>query len=1435
MSTATLPDPADLSGELEQTPAKHHPHRWRLNRAGIVNVWHYHDNTFAFSGGRMILRGTNGSGKSRALEMLLPFLLDADRRKMDATLAGKVRFEELMKAGGEGQVNRLGYLWLELERTRTDDEQASNPDAGEFAHLTLGALVRFSTNTSEAKVWYFTTDLRVGHDLILLDADRQPLSRDKIAETIGGDRITDSPEQHRERVRTTVFGLTGNVGKERFTGLIQLLHTLRSPDVGNRINGGGLPQILSDALPPLSETALKDAGDRLDGLSETRAQQRRMEQALKQIQDFLDTYRRYATATLSESAGKASSAASSARRAERDAAAALAEHTSLHEQYAKAVTDEAELEGHVEELTATVKGIKESEEYKGGRDLDDRERRVDGLARAARSDLRAAAGARDTEAAYVDRLDVDAVEVVRVAGEAADQLSATRTLLSTAAVQAGTLLETVAAALTPAPAVLEPVRVALDDDPQSFPRPLPQLISVTPTDLDDAVTTTLSVGEAAEHRSTQARTRLATATKLTKDRAKVTEADAAVENVEYRLNTEQAEAQDAAIHRDSQARALCGAWRIWTADALTQQTLGAVEWARTPVARLLVDTDCLLGTEDTTRAGATPAEAGTQPEDAELAGPAVPDVPDLDDLDAAATDAAQTAYTALTHTEAALDRDEREDTAQRTELNAEQRGLRSARDPEPARAPWVAALSPEQVPLWKALDFAATTTPDERRGLEAALLAAGLLTAVITPGGAAVAHTGQVLLTPDAPEAPQPLTAHVIADPTSGLDAGLITALLARINVGAGHPTWVGTDGAWGHGPLRGRHEVPAARHIGALARAAARATRLAEIDAALAGLDERARDRAHRRTEVIAARKSLAAHVRTAPRTAELRRLRTVAVSATRRAADTAQEAARAREKAEQLRTQWTTNDNQHRSICHSQSLPYSVEDLTVVVRDADLARAATTALVDKLKALVRTQTRHTSQLPGLEQQRTRRAELEADAESSHGVYAREHAEFAALQDSVGKQAAEIQERLRLAEASHAARSTELKGIHRKVSQLGQDAAAAAVTSKNRANEAREQAERMLRSAHAVQRQIALPGVYAAASGFSDTPPPALADGLTKPATVEAFVKAVTDTLNSTGRPVDASALMRATTSLSQELNATFDVIPGIEDDVCLIELVGEGGRQPVAVTAAALAQKVASDAAALTAREHDVFTRFVLGGVGEELGRRLDQARQLIAAMNTSLNSIRTSHGIGVKLRWELNEAPGSPVARIRHLVVTNTAVRRAEENEELITLLRQRVDEQVRLDETAGYATHLSNALDYRLWHTVEVLILGPNPGQERRISSRAKLSQGETRFVSYVTLFAAADAYLSGLQDTDRALRLVLLDDAFAKVDDRTIGELMGLLVKLDIDFAMTGHALWGTYPQVPAIDVYEVRRAEGTSAVTTHVHWDGHSRHLRAAR
>ena len=45
-------------------------------RCGIINLWDYRDEEFVFADGRLVLRGPNGSGKTKALEVLFPFVLD---------------------------------------------------------------------------------------------------------------------------------------------------------------------------------------------------------------------------------------------------------------------------------------------------------------------------------------------------------------------------------------------------------------------------------------------------------------------------------------------------------------------------------------------------------------------------------------------------------------------------------------------------------------------------------------------------------------------------------------------------------------------------------------------------------------------------------------------------------------------------------------------------------------------------------------------------------------------------------------------------------------------------------------------------------------------------------------------------------------------------------------------------------------------------------------------------------------------------------------------------------------------------------------------------------------------------------------------------------------------------------------------------------------
>jgi len=1407
-AVTTTPIPADPEGAADVAPegaadaspegdVTHRPHRWRLHRAGIVNVWHYWAETFQFSGGRMVLRGTNGSGKSRALEMLLPFVLDADRRRMDSTGSGKVRLDELMKVGAEGQGNRLGYLWVELAR---------DGEAG-CEHLTLGALVRWSASSGEARVWYFTTPLRVGDDLELLDAARQPMPRERLAELIGAERLTENPETHRERVRSTVFGMTGPGARERYDGLLQLIRTLRSPDVGNRIEEGNLPRILSDALPPLSEEALNDAGGRLDDLSESRESQRRLAAAHEHISTFLGTYGRYAATELRTTADQAARTADAARAAAEKAGSAAVARDQLAARTVEARTAVERLETRDGELVATAEGLKASEAYRAGQDLAQRDRHVRTLAQRAQDRLDVADGARRAEREAVAGVDALAAEVVEAAREAAGVLDEARAGLRGAHLATTALPGTLEARLETVAGTPEPVRTLLEGDPQAQERPAAQHLLITPNDLEDAAARAREVASAAQARAGEAGNRLQGAVELARARTDADHADQAAGEADVRRAADETAADERSQDRDDLARGLAGAWREWVGQDTTAGLLGEVDWPTTAVGPLLLDADLLTGD----------VRAGHAGDDSVLR---------LDELDRVATEAAEPARDRLARTGAELDATEQTDAARRRELADEQRALQAAKDPEPPAAPWVRALPEGAAPLWRAVDFADGLNDSKRAGLEAALLSAGLLGAGLTADGALVAEDGQILLTAAAPPAQHPLRAALLPDPAAGVPAATVSALLARIGLGRdSHTTWVDVDGSWGNGPLRGRHTAGSARHIGAAARAAARAARLAQIDDELAALDRREAERVAARERLAAARAALTEHVRTAPTSAALADARTLAVAAARQAARSRTEAARLTERATELRAAWRAQETTHRQLCDRHGLPHDADGLRGVRDTARAAHDACRAGAAALTALAHLRDRHAEQAARLAGDRERRAEAELRAEEAWDEWHREAAEVDALTESLGQEAGEVHRRLAATEDEQRRVARELRDARTAAQKLGEQEAVARRDAETAADAAAT-AERQLSGAlERLRRRVALPGVVAAAGGGDlDLP----ADGSVTPDLVRAAADAVRSAVAGTAT-ADLNALLRARQKLEADLQGGFDVVPTVAEDVHLVELVDTTGRRPVAEAAADLRARVERAREALTSREHEVFTNFVIGGVGEELRRRLAQSEQLVDAMNESLRSISTSHGIGVRLAWVLDAPDGSRVHRIKELVRTAAAVRPGERTEELIGLLREQVDEQFALDETAGYAQHLKSALDYRDWHHMRVTILGPGPNDRRELRGRAKLSQGETRFVSYVTLFAAADAYLSGLGDT--ALRLVLLDDAFAKVDDPTIGELMGLLVRLDLDFCMTAHNLWVTYPQVPCADEYEILRAEGTPAVAVHTHWDGRTRHL----
>ena len=223
--------------------------RFRPTRAGIVNLWDYRDEEFVFAGGRLVLRGPNGSGKTKALEVLFPFVLDGriEPRRLnpfaseDRTMRSNLLYR--------GQSAGYGYVWMEFG---TENGEA----------VTVGIGLQASRHTDKVKRWYFVVDGRVGVNFSLLTPDDRPLTRKQLIAEVGADAVRDNPAEHRAAVDARLFGL----GRERFDQLLTLVLTLRRPQLAKNLDPGKLSDTLSDGLRPLDDHLLVEAARSFDDM-----------------------------------------------------------------------------------------------------------------------------------------------------------------------------------------------------------------------------------------------------------------------------------------------------------------------------------------------------------------------------------------------------------------------------------------------------------------------------------------------------------------------------------------------------------------------------------------------------------------------------------------------------------------------------------------------------------------------------------------------------------------------------------------------------------------------------------------------------------------------------------------------------------------------------------------------------------------------------------------------------------------------------------------------------------------------------------------------------------------------------------------------------------------------------------------------------------------
>jgi uncharacterized protein (TIGR02680 family) len=257
--------------------------RWQPLRLGVVDLFHYDGEEFWFRDGHLLLRGNNGTGKSKVLSLALPFLFDAQikpsRVEPDGDPTKRMSWNLLL---GRHE-RRMGYVWIEFGRLGEN---------GEPQYLTLGSGLLAVATRPQVDSWFFILESRrVGCDLWLTSHQRVVLTKERLREALGDHgQVFETAVAYRRAVDERLFQL----GTARYSALMDTLIQLRHPQLSKKPDEASLSNALTEALPPLSTELLGDVAEALNQLEEDRRQVQEYEALLRAVSTFNDRYRHYA-------------------------------------------------------------------------------------------------------------------------------------------------------------------------------------------------------------------------------------------------------------------------------------------------------------------------------------------------------------------------------------------------------------------------------------------------------------------------------------------------------------------------------------------------------------------------------------------------------------------------------------------------------------------------------------------------------------------------------------------------------------------------------------------------------------------------------------------------------------------------------------------------------------------------------------------------------------------------------------------------------------------------------------------------------------------------------------------------------------------------------------------------------------------------------------
>lgn len=1353
--------------------------RWQPLRLGLVELFHYDSEEFWFRDGHLLLRGNNGTGKSKVLSLTLPFLFDAQlkssRIEPDGDSSKKMAWNLLLNSYDR----RNGYAWIEFGRIAED---------GKPHYLSLGAGLSAAAGRPQVESWFFVLEdadgaPRINQDLWLTSEQRVVLTKERLRDALEGrGHVFETATSYRRAVDERLFHL----GTKRYDALMDTLIQLRQPQLSKKPDETALSNALTEALPPLAAELLSDVAEALGQLEEDRRQLEEYQALARAVERFDQRYRVYAGTQSRRQARvlrQAQTDFDNASRARGEAQDRL-EKAETEEHNARTAHDKAE--------RALARERTRVDTLRTDRDAN----RLEDAKRDAEARLRALQIANAAVEEAGRRLARGADET----GQAAQRVAQAERILADLRRDSAIHADAAGVAASHAESPLAALETVA-------------LVELTPTTFDDACAELRALVAGRREQIALLRQRhvefsqaetLHEQRRQTQDACKL-EADAAAQR--------RAEAD---IEVDRQGHILVEIWDQHFA-SLKQLQVSPDDG----LAALTALADWVVALH-----GANPARHLLQA-------------------------AQQQTSLRLAQRRVAID-------SQRQTLETERNTLENERDrleagvdtapPLPYTRDAAVRIAREGAPLWQLVDFRDKVTASQRAGLEAALEAAGLLDAWVSPDGRMQSGDGGVLLRDTQALERPPRSPSLVdwlqaaATPDGSVPSDIVERVLSGVVCTDDDPNdseaWIAPDGRFRLGTLAGAWAKPAAVHIGHASRAAARARRLAEIAERQAQLaDELLAVQAM--AEQLAQDQDLAADEwRLAPADETLR-------TAHLTAAASAREAQLARERLAEADAQCHTADQALQAV--RKRLATDAADLRLPETAAGLpaVEAALNHYHDAQLRLAQSIHELRLALPDLQRQRVRESQALDDLKNQEEqlATARIEAEEASarltvLRETVGAKVEELLRQLAEARVAVEADEAELKqagtalresGEARAVA--GEQASTANAIFQQRSDDRAEGVTRLQRFAATGLLSAALPHIEMPDLGSPWTIDPAL----TLARRTEQALSNLKDD-NETWTRVQRE-IAGDLTELQRALSALGHQAPAEPSDWGLIvHIIYQNRPERPDRLAARLTEEIAQRSELLTAKERTVLENHLQAEIASEVQRLLQAAETQRNAINKELHDRPTSTGVRFRLIWEpLTEEEGAPVgldtARKR-LLNTSADLWSVEDRRVVGAMLQQRIaaerergDSGASKDAGGSLIEQLARALDYRRWHRFRVERW--QDGHWRKLSGPA--SSGERALGLTVPLFAAVASFYSQ-GSYALAPRLMLLDEAFAGIDDAARAHCMGLIREFDLDFVITSEREWACYAELPGVAICQLQRREGIDAVfVSRWTWDGRAK------